>query len=714
VSFLHPLILGVGLGAVAVPILIHFLRRRRRPIPWAAMRFLQEAMRKRKRRLKLEQLLLLACRVGLVALLALAVARPVIGGRPGSERPTVLVLGVDDSIGSALATGEARETLAASVEQAKRSLDALNPGTGDRAGLITLGAPGRLEVWPPTADLDAVRRALDRLTPTDSGVSAEALRSALDAAERAPDNAERWVVRLVSAWRGLDPERVFAGGAVAGVEIVEVSTSETGDTENLGVRSLGVSTPTVLGSPGSLAPATQATVTLERSGSEDERLVEVELIALPGGSIAGRGQARFAPGQGTAQAVIGVDDAALLAGPAARGQRVVLEARIPTDANPRDNTARTVLSVRPGLRVAVVERPALAGAEGVAPGVWVLAALTPDARVGIEGFRVDPASLGSVPAASMDAMVVLEPGRMSGDGWARARELLDRGGLVIITPDADGTPASWGDDLAALTGDALTITPGAVGEEVATRMSARDEPRGVLAGLAGELAELARAVGVRRLVRLNLSGPGEALLVNEDGSVLSAGAVGVGGRGVCVVFGAAIDLAWTDLPARPAFLPIVQELVRRGAGTGSDAAVVAGSAPPEAPGVDRWVFDADLSGTVEQAGDLGSRAGVIIGVASDGAVLRTLAVNPDAAAARTEAVPAERLNDAVEGVFAGASLQSGPTTGPETPTARRAGPRGDRLALLLLSVVAALAVIESLLARVASHPARSGASGGGL
>lgn len=712
-SFLHPLLLGVGLGAVAVPILIHFLRRRRRPIPWAAMRFLQDAMRKRKRRLKLEQFLLLASRIALVALLAMGIARPVIGGRPGSERPTVLVLGVDDSIGSALRGGEGRETLAASVEQAKRSLDALNPGTGDRAGLITLGAPGRLEVWPPTADLDAVRRALDRLTPTDSAVSAETLRVALDAAERAPDNAERWVVRLVSVWRGLDPERVFAGGAVAGVEIVEVSTPETGSVENLGIRLLGVSTPTVLGSPGSLAPATQATVTLERSGSDDERLAEIELIALPGGSIAGRGQARFASGQGTAQAVIGVDDAALTAGPGARGQRVVLEARLPADANPRDNIARTVLSVRPGLRVAVVERPALAGAAGVAPGVWVLAALTPDARVGIEGFRVDPASLGSVPAASMDALVVLEPARMTRDGWARARELLDRGGLVVITPDADGTPASWGDDLAALTGDAITISPGAVGEEVVTRMSARDEPRGVLAGLAGELAELARAVGVRRLVRLNLSGPGEALLVNEDAGVLAAGAAGVGGRGVCVVFGTAIDLAWSDLPARPAFLPIMQELVRRGAGTGSDAAVVAGTAPPETPGVDRWVFDADLSGIPEQAGDLGARAGVIVGVASDGAVLRTLAVNPDAGAARTEPVSVESLNAAVEGAFAGASLQTGPGSGAEAAPARRAGPKGDRLALLLLSAVAALAVVEALLARMASHPARAGGSGGG-
>jgi hypothetical protein len=40
----------------------------------------------------------------------------------------------------------------------------------------------------------------------------------------------------------------------------------------------------------------------------------------------------------------------------------------------------------------------------------------------------------------------------------------------------------------------------------------------------------------------------------------------------------------------------------------------------------------------------------------------------------------------------------------------RATPAGDRIALLLLAVAAALAVMEALLARAASHP--EGAGGG--
>src|SRR6516162_10085160 len=62
-------------GAVAVPIIIHLLNRRRyRVVVWAAMRFLLNAEKKNARRLRIEQLILLAVRTALVALLVLAMA----------------------------------------------------------------------------------------------------------------------------------------------------------------------------------------------------------------------------------------------------------------------------------------------------------------------------------------------------------------------------------------------------------------------------------------------------------------------------------------------------------------------------------------------------------------------------------------------------------------------------------------------------------------
>src|SRR5947208_3773641 len=67
--------LAVAAGAASIPIIIHLLNRNRfRIVTWAAMRFLLAAQRKNTRRMRLEQLLLLAVRTLLVTLLVVAMA----------------------------------------------------------------------------------------------------------------------------------------------------------------------------------------------------------------------------------------------------------------------------------------------------------------------------------------------------------------------------------------------------------------------------------------------------------------------------------------------------------------------------------------------------------------------------------------------------------------------------------------------------------------
>ena len=91
---------NVYLAAVALPIVIHLLLRRRyRPIAWAAMRFVQTAQRQQRRRRRIEQLLLLIARCLLVALVAIAVAHPYLGAS-GTRGETTLVLVIDDAIAS--------------------------------------------------------------------------------------------------------------------------------------------------------------------------------------------------------------------------------------------------------------------------------------------------------------------------------------------------------------------------------------------------------------------------------------------------------------------------------------------------------------------------------------------------------------------------------------------------------------------------------------
>src|SRR5258708_35263858 len=74
---------GALAGGVAVPIIIHLLNRRRyRVVVWAAMRFLLAAERKNAKKMRIEQLLLLAVRTALVLLLVLAMGSVL----PWSER----------------------------------------------------------------------------------------------------------------------------------------------------------------------------------------------------------------------------------------------------------------------------------------------------------------------------------------------------------------------------------------------------------------------------------------------------------------------------------------------------------------------------------------------------------------------------------------------------------------------------------------------------
>jgi hypothetical protein len=69
-----------GVGLVSVPIIIHILNRQRfRIVTWAAMEFLLRAMRKNRKRLKLEQWILLATRCLAVLLIGLALADPEFG-----------------------------------------------------------------------------------------------------------------------------------------------------------------------------------------------------------------------------------------------------------------------------------------------------------------------------------------------------------------------------------------------------------------------------------------------------------------------------------------------------------------------------------------------------------------------------------------------------------------------------------------------------------
>src|SRR5262249_14403640 len=90
----------LALGAASIPIVLHFFYRSRfRVVPWAAMEFLLTSIQQTSRRLKFQEILLLAARVSLMLLLALTMMRPSCSSlsSPGRGEAVDAVLVFDNS-----------------------------------------------------------------------------------------------------------------------------------------------------------------------------------------------------------------------------------------------------------------------------------------------------------------------------------------------------------------------------------------------------------------------------------------------------------------------------------------------------------------------------------------------------------------------------------------------------------------------------------------
>jgi hypothetical protein len=158
-----------GLVATGVPIVIHLLNRRKhREVPWAAMRFLMAAIRKNRRRIRIEQWLLLAVRTLLVLLVVSALAKPFLEsfGAVIAGRRTQRVIVLDDSLSMAYTSAEASrfdqaKTLASQVVKDSRR--------GDAISVILMGDPPRVVIGDPTQNLVEVKKEIDELTQSDGG-----------------------------------------------------------------------------------------------------------------------------------------------------------------------------------------------------------------------------------------------------------------------------------------------------------------------------------------------------------------------------------------------------------------------------------------------------------------------------------------------------------------------------------------------------------------
>ncbi|MCP4784316.1 MAG: VWA domain-containing protein [Fuerstiella sp.] len=163
--FLNPLML-LGLAGVALPVVAHLLSRRRYDVVnWGAMQFLDPS-RKTRRKMKLEELLLLLVRIGAICLIAIAAARPWIGSgflmgyNSAGSRDVVLVIDGSNSMGR----GDGLMSLhQKAIRRAQDFLQTLQPG--DTVAVIDARDRPIRVVESPLQDLSLVSRELDAIPP---------------------------------------------------------------------------------------------------------------------------------------------------------------------------------------------------------------------------------------------------------------------------------------------------------------------------------------------------------------------------------------------------------------------------------------------------------------------------------------------------------------------------------------------------------------------
>jgi hypothetical protein len=242
-----------GLGAAAVPIVIHLWNRRKfREVRWAAMQFLLAALRKNRRRIRIEQWLLLAVRTLVVLLVVTAMAKPFLEtfGSVIAGRRTHRAIVLDASLSMGYTSGETSrfdqaKALAAQIVKDSRR--------GDAISLILMGAPPHVVVGDPSPNLDEVKKEIDELTVSHGSADLAATFEAVDRVlEVSPiEQKEVWFLTdlQVASWRPPEQARDALPRVLARLEArrprsVLIDLGKQGG-ENRAVTELNLGAPVV-------------------------------------------------------------------------------------------------------------------------------------------------------------------------------------------------------------------------------------------------------------------------------------------------------------------------------------------------------------------------------------------------------------------------------------------------------------------------------------
>ena len=730
-TFITPALAIAGALAIAIPILIHLLsRQRRKPIEWAAMRFLIEAFRKHKRRLRIEQLLLLAVRCLIVALLGVALARPILeaaGVIPtGGSRAVWLV--IDDGMISGVRSEDSRPALQSHIRQAVDLINTLGPG--DSVGVITASRPARSLLSPPSTDLSSVANLVQSLvpkeSPTDLAAAFEFVRSAVDAAK---EDQQQTLVYLFSDFRtgsaAIDSPLPLTHAEQAGPATLLASAPADRTLSNVQISAIEPVRNVII--PGANDGSGQITVRLSRSGVTDGADISTVRLTGDGLQVLEPQVVRWQPGQTAADVKFIVNFAS-----GTQERTLALTATIDDDALNPDNQRHAILEMRQQIRVLLIDRRSFGfeqTLDQLSAGQWIRRALEPMEKGPVQIVEVEPAALDVADIRTADVVLLPRPDLLTDSGWKVLHDFVQRDGLLMIMPPAQINVHQWTErlskDLQLPWRIALEVTPHDNGLPLA-----EDQPATELLRLvSSDLSELVRPVLAYRVLPVDQAQTrAQPLIVFADGSPLAM----VGSpdaeteretasedgrektdrteneasvvRGMVVYLAVAPELSWTNLPSKPLMVPLFHEVVRQGLSAirasqqlqvGEQPNLARGPAARDIVGPDDLRMALDSAGRPQQPL---SRAGVYAVYDQTDQTIGKLAVNVDTAAGATDVQSPAAISAWLNASGPWATFDAsniGSTLAIDRATSPLAG--------VLLILVLALVVIETVLARRFSH-----------
>ena len=172
-TFLTPGLI-YGLALLAVPILIHLWQRKKVvQMPFSTLRFLKIVAARTSRSSTIENLLLLLLRCLIIALVAMAAARPVVSTEAtkllGGNVPRSIALIIDQSMSMGYKSGD-ETRLQLARHQAQAVVDDLKPG--DEVAVFAVSDRARPVIPEATVDHDAVRKGIESVCSSVPGSAA--------------------------------------------------------------------------------------------------------------------------------------------------------------------------------------------------------------------------------------------------------------------------------------------------------------------------------------------------------------------------------------------------------------------------------------------------------------------------------------------------------------------------------------------------------------